>query len=87
MVLAHPRVKIFFANPLEICGTGNFNVVLRLVDVDAVEQVDEAKAFQRDGEVFVDEVEYVICDGLCWGRYTEVINLAQEENTSVGYVA
>ena len=49
MVLAHPRVEVFLTNPLEICCTGDLDVVLCLEDVDSVEKVDESKALQWDG--------------------------------------
>ncbi len=67
--------------------TGDLDVVLCLEDVDSVEKVDESKALQWDGQVFVNKVENVVRNGLCRSCDTEVINLAEKEHPGVGYVS
>jgi hypothetical protein len=62
---------------------GEFDVVLGLVDVDAVEEGDETKGLERKIKFVVDHIEEHLAGNGGWGSTSKIVTLPHEENTFI----
>ncbi len=79
MDFVQPRLEVFVTNFVDVRVADNLFVVLCLCDINPVEHVQQALAFQGDQERIIDEVEEDICRFLGRGGNGKVVDLAFED--------
>ena len=59
--VVEPSIILLFAEFVDVCVAVNFDVVMCLCDVNAVEHVNESLLFERYTEAVIDEVKEHFC--------------------------
>ena len=80
MVFTHPRVDIFLTDPFDICFARDFDEVLGLCNVEAIEEGDKPKPLKWDCETVVNKVKDVVSGRDGRGGYCKIVNLAKEQD-------
>ena len=82
-MLVHPSVQVFLADSLDVCFARNFHIMFSLSYVKAVVQGEEAKTFQWDCKMVVNEVKNLGASGFRIGGHSKIINLSKKQNSMV----
>ncbi len=78
--LVEPGVKVLVAEFVNISVAVDFNVVLCLHDIDSVEHIKQALAFDRHSQLFIQHIEEYIGSALIWSTDGEVVDLTHEDD-------
>lgn len=76
-MLAHLCVKVFFTDAFEEGFTADFNTILCLGDIHAIEEGDKSEAFEWDGEVAINRIKNTFGDSFHGCGFCKIIDLME----------